>query len=89
VRFYLHAPIPPPRLWVASLEAEPPPGYLRLAGATIAPRASAASTFGADLVPADALPSDISRLLQAFQRLDAAGRGEVLHHAEQLAEAAL
>jgi hypothetical protein len=88
VRFYLHAPIPPPRLWVASLDVEPPPGYLRLAGATIAARHSAPSTLGTHLVPVDGLPSEISRLLQAYQRLDAAGRREVLHHAEQLAGAA-
>jgi hypothetical protein len=38
MRIYLHAPIPPPRLWIASLEEDSPPGYMRMVSATITPR---------------------------------------------------
>lgn len=82
-RVYIHGPIPHPTHWVLSPDPLPPPGHLKLAGATIAARTT--RSIGADLVSAKSLPSQLDRLLQAFARLDDAGRDEVLHHAEQLA----
>jgi hypothetical protein len=89
VKFHIHAPIPPPRMWVASLDAESPPGHIRLIGATITGRSQGTVSAGTDLVPSagpdDALRSQLERLLQAFERLDAAGRDELIRMAEQLA----
>jgi hypothetical protein len=88
VRFHIHAPIPPPRLWVASLDADSPPGFIRLIGATIGPRAQRNASAGTDLVPSagldDALRSQLERLLLAFERLNAAARDELIRVAEQL-----
>jgi hypothetical protein len=82
VRFFIHAPIPSPRLWVASLDAEPPPGHLRLIGASISARARARHS-GTDLVPVedasdDTLRVQCARLLSLFCALDAAAREKVL-----------
>jgi hypothetical protein len=93
VRFHIHAPIPPPRSWVASLDAESPPGHIRLIGATIAARPSRATSAGLSYpVPAilsgpgtDALRTQIQRLLQAFQRCDASTRLEIISVSERLA----
>jgi hypothetical protein len=92
VKFFLHAPIPPPRLWLASLDSEPPPGHIRLIGATIAARPSRGASTGTDLVPStgsgDALRVQIQRLLQAFHQCDEGARNEILRVAEVLAGAA-
>lgn len=72
-------------MWVASLDAESPPGFIRLIGATITRTRNASA--GSDLVPSqdiEALPSQLERLLSAFALLDVAGRAEILRHAEQL-----
>jgi hypothetical protein len=87
VRFFIHAPIPPPRLWVASLDAEPPPGHLRLIGASVSPRTRARhSGTGTDLVAVedasdDTLRVQCARLLSLFCALDAAAREKVLTYA--------
>lgn len=79
-------------MWVASLDAEPPPGYLRLIGATITPRTEGNASAGTDLVPSagldDALRAQLQRLLLAFELLDAAARGELIRMAEQLGSVA-
>ena len=90
MKFHIHAPIPPPRSWIASVEAESPPGFIRLIGGTVAPRTprETAKTPGTALVPSediDGLPSQIQRLLQAFEQCDAASRLEVIAIAERLA----
>jgi hypothetical protein len=83
----VYGPIPSPGDWLIAPEGSAPPGYLRLCSLSVTPRTR--SRPGSDLVLADdALPSQIERLLQAFQRLDGAGRAEVLACAELLAGAA-
>jgi hypothetical protein len=71
-------------MWVASLDAESPPGFIRLAGCSITGRSQAAKNPGSDLVPVEG-PSEVERLLYAFAKLDGGGRGEILRHVEQLA----
>jgi hypothetical protein len=101
VKFFLHAPIPPPRLWVASVDAEPPPGHIRLIGCSISPRGKTPgsnpvdsedipheTSTGTDMVPIDNLRVQTQRLFEAFARCDDAGRAEVLKIAEVLAGAA-
>lgn len=59
---------------------------IKLCCLSIAPR-TAAINPGSDLVASqdiEALPSQLARLLRAFELLDAAGRDEVIRHAEQL-----
>jgi hypothetical protein len=89
VRFYLHAPIAPPRLWVASLDEESPPGFMRMLSATIPPIKSGSPSKipGTALVPSkdiDGLRSQVQRLLLAFERCDEASRLEVIKIAERL-----
>lgn len=61
-------------------------------GATIAPTPrETGKNPGKNLVPREdinALPSQLERLLQAFQRCDAAARAEIVKLAEVMAEAA-
>jgi hypothetical protein len=82
---FVYGPIPSPRDWLISADEPGPPGYLRLA--SIAPPRAAANP-GSNLVPREdieALPSQIERLLQAFAKLDAGSRVEVVSLAERLA----
>jgi hypothetical protein len=87
VRFHIHAPIPPPRSWVASVDAESPPGFIRLIGATITARATRGTSAGTDLVLSDALRTQVQRLLEAFEQCDASSRLEIITIAERLASA--
>jgi hypothetical protein len=86
-RVFIFAPIPSPSEWLIAPDEAAPAGYLKLCAVTITPRTQGnASACSTDLVPQDieALPSLLARLLAAFERLDDAGRAEVLRHAEQL-----
>jgi hypothetical protein len=85
VKVYLHAPIPSPRLWLASTDAESPPGFMRMLSATIAP--GPAKIPATALVPSkdiDGLRSQVQRLLLAFECCDEASRLEVIKIAERL-----
>jgi hypothetical protein len=88
VKVHLHVPIPPPRLWVASLDAESPPGHMRVLSASITPTPrETAKIPGTSLVPAkdiEAMQSLLQRLLQAFERCDASSRLEIITIAERL-----
>jgi hypothetical protein len=87
---YIHCPIANPNTWRVSSDHEPPAGFMRLfALGSITRRTQAAKNPGSDLVPRaqdmEALPSQLERLLLAFERLNAAGRDELIRLAEQLA----
>jgi hypothetical protein len=85
-RVFVYGPIPHPSEWLIAPDEAVPAGYLKLCSLSIAPRA-AAKNPGSDLVPhedIETLPSQLDRLLQAYGRLDDAGRAEVVRHAEQL-----
>jgi hypothetical protein len=100
VKIFIHAPIAPPRLWIASGDAESPPGFIRLIGASIAPRSmgktsgsnpvetddiSHKTSLSTDIVPVDDLRVQTQRLFEAFARCDAGARAEVIAIAERLA----
>ena len=80
-RLFVYGPIPHPSEWLIAPDDSAPAGYLKLCSLSVAPRTASP---GSDLVPIEALPSQIERLLRAYALLDAAGRGEVLRMAEQL-----
>jgi hypothetical protein len=97
---YIHCPIANPNTWRVSSDHEPPAGFMRLfALGSITRRTQAAKNPGSDLVPREdietllrggstaglTLPSQIERLLQAYARLNAAARDELIRLAEQLA----
>jgi hypothetical protein len=86
-RLCVYGPIPSPSDWLIAPEGSGPPGYLKLCGLSITPRTRSRSD--SDLVLADAgLPSQLERLLRAFQRLDEDGRTEIISIAERLVGAA-
>jgi hypothetical protein len=99
-RLLIVAPIPSIDSWIVA--AELPPGFMALRTVSIAPRTSRGTSTGTQrhpvkntgddsLVraePMDALPSQIERLLQAFARLDAGGRDEIVRITEIMAGAA-
>jgi hypothetical protein len=90
MKLYVHGPIPCPSDWLIAPDGAAPPGYMRLCSLSIA-RREPANIPGPALVPRediDALPSQIARLLCAFERCDQAGRAEVLLIAERLAAVA-
>jgi hypothetical protein len=100
VKIFIHAPIAPPRTWVASTDAESPPGFIRLIGASIEPRSMGKTpdsnpvdsediphktSLSTDMVPIDKLRVKTQRLFEAFQRCGEASRTEIINIAERLA----
>lgn len=94
-RLFIFGPIPSPSDWLIASDELAPAGFLKLCSLSIAPRTAAKDPGSAQLVALqqeqlvpsqeiEALPSVLARLLRAYALLDAAGRAEILRHAEQL-----